>query len=257
MRHLYAREECRARLPVRRVFWRTESGPHLYRAHGARACRASDAGLPPRVPVPRFLPPRRLCRSSPPRGRECLAPRRPFELAVLQALPRWPSARIDLQRTFPHRDSRVPQPRQPFAWEVKLRGPSRAASLPRKSRFCGSWLSSFHLRPSSPLISDAFSPPTRAWTRGPVVITRASKISLARGASLIPTSMASKWLRTYAALMWVMGTSRRVPGPPTFFVEGTMAFAPPSTSRMAYPPGTCQRAPCSISPADPTMAPLP
>ena len=53
------------------------------------------------------------------------------------------------------------------------------------------------------------------------------------------------------------GTSSRVPGPPTFLVEETIAFAPPSASRMAYPPGTCQSAPCSISPPAPTIAPLP
>ena len=81
--------------------------------------------------------------------------------------------------------------------------------------------------PSSPLISDAFNPPTRAWTRAPVVMTSASRISSARGASVMPTSIASKWLRTYEALMCVMGTSRRVPGPPTFLVEATIAFAPP------------------------------
>ena len=54
----------------------------------------------------------------------------------------------------------------------------------------------FHRRPSSPLISEAFRPPTRAWMRGPVVITRAKRISSARGASAMPTSMESKWLRT-------------------------------------------------------------
>src|SRR5437763_12494458 len=201
MPHLCVREGCRARLPSHRASWRKESGPHLCREPGGRAFRVSDAGLPPRVPVPRFLPPLRPCRSSLPRGREWPAPRRPVELAVLQALPRWPSARIDLRRTFPRRDSRLPQRPRLYAWEVKLRGPSRAASLPRRSRFCGSWLSSSYLSPSSPLISDALSPPTRAWMRGPVVITRASRISSARGESLIPTSIASKWLRTYEALM--------------------------------------------------------
>src|ERR1022692_5195500 len=50
----------------------------------------------------------------------------------------------------------------------------------------------FHRSPSSPLISSALSPPTRACTRAPVVITRASRISSARGASFTPTSMASK-----------------------------------------------------------------
>src|SRR5271163_1801851 len=53
-----------------------------------------------------------------------------------------------------------------------------------------------HLRPSNPLISDAFSPPARLCTRAPVVIARTSSISSARGASAIPTSIASKWLRT-------------------------------------------------------------
>ncbi len=54
----------------------------------------------------------------------------------------------------------------------------------------------FHRSPSSPLISDALRPPTRAWIRAPVVMTSASKISSARGASASPTSIASKWLRT-------------------------------------------------------------
>jgi hypothetical protein len=33
--------------------------------------------------------------------------------------------------------------------------------------------------------------------------------------------------------MWVIGTSSRVPGPPSFFAEGTMALALPNTSRIA------------------------
>ena len=53
-----------------------------------------------------------------------------------------------------------------------------------------------HRSPSCPLISEALRPPTRAWTRGPVVITSASRISSARGASATPISNASKWLRT-------------------------------------------------------------
>src|SRR5271169_6853071 len=53
-----------------------------------------------------------------------------------------------------------------------------------------------HLSPSTPLISDAFSPPARLCPRAPVVIARTSSISSARGASAIPTSIASKWLRT-------------------------------------------------------------
>src|SRR3984885_5209798 len=54
----------------------------------------------------------------------------------------------------------------------------------------------FHLRPSSPFTSLAFSPPTRAWMRGPVVITNARAISSAFGPSVTPISIASKWLRT-------------------------------------------------------------
>ena len=49
-----------------------------------------------------------------------------------------------------------------------------------------------HRSPSSPLISAASSPPERLCTRGPVVITSASSISSARGASLSPTSTESK-----------------------------------------------------------------
>src|SRR5438309_6242716 len=45
----------------------------------------------------------------------------------------------------------------------------------------------FHRSPSSPLISEALRPPTRACTRGPVVITNANRISSARGASARPT----------------------------------------------------------------------
>ena len=33
--------------------------------------------------------------------------------------------------------------------------------------------------------------------------------------------------------MWVIGTSSRVPAPPTFLVEGTIALASPSASRIA------------------------
>src|SRR5204862_6641267 len=50
----------------------------------------------------------------------------------------------------------------------------------------------FHLKPSFPTISLASSPPARACTRGPVVITSTSTISLARGPSATPASMASK-----------------------------------------------------------------
>ena len=53
-----------------------------------------------------------------------------------------------------------------------------------------------HLRPSSPLICEASSPPAREWMRGPVVIARITTISSARGASFRPTSIESKWLRT-------------------------------------------------------------
>src|SRR5215472_918033 len=56
-----------------------------------------------------------------------------------------------------------------------------------------------HRNPSSPLISEAFSPPTRAWMRGPVVITSASRISSARGASASPCSI-SPALPTIAPL---------------------------------------------------------
>src|SRR4030095_4513493 len=53
-----------------------------------------------------------------------------------------------------------------------------------------------HLCPSSPLISLALRPPARSCTRGPVPMARMLMISSALGASLMPTSMASKWLRT-------------------------------------------------------------
>jgi hypothetical protein len=46
--------------------------------------------------------------------------------------------------------------------------------------------------PSSPLISEAFSPPTRASGRPPLVSTTATMISSLRGASLTRTSMPSK-----------------------------------------------------------------
>src|SRR5271163_4327202 len=91
----------------------------------------------------------------------------------------------------------------------------------------------FHLSPSNPLTLEASRPPARLCTRGPVVIASASRISSARGASATPTSIASKWLRTYDALIWVIGTSRRAPGPATFFADGTIAIAPPSASRIA------------------------
>ena len=45
-----------------------------------------------------------------------------------------------------------------------------------------------HRSPSSPLMSLAASPPTRAWTRGPVVIASTSTISRLRGASAMPIS---------------------------------------------------------------------
>src|SRR6202044_615145 len=90
-----------------------------------------------------------------------------------------------------------------------------------------------HLSPSNPLIWEASRPPARLCTRGPRVIASASRSSSARGASATPISIASKWLRTYDALIWVIGTSRRAPGPATFFAEGTIAIAPPSASRIA------------------------
>src|ERR1700733_6502745 len=53
-----------------------------------------------------------------------------------------------------------------------------------------------HLNPSNPLIWEASRPPARLCTRGPVVIASASRRSSARGASAMPISIASKWLRT-------------------------------------------------------------
>ena len=53
-----------------------------------------------------------------------------------------------------------------------------------------------HLSPSQALISSAASPPMRLWTRGPIVMARQNRISSGRGPSVMPTSMASKWLRT-------------------------------------------------------------
>ena len=53
-----------------------------------------------------------------------------------------------------------------------------------------------HLSPSQALMSRAASPPMRSCTRGPQVITRQNRISSGRGPSLMPTSIASKWLRT-------------------------------------------------------------
>ena len=53
-----------------------------------------------------------------------------------------------------------------------------------------------HLKPSFPSISFASNPPARLWIRAPVVITRITAISSARGLSFRPTSIESKWLRT-------------------------------------------------------------
>ena len=53
-----------------------------------------------------------------------------------------------------------------------------------------------HRKPSQALMPLAASPPMRSCTRGPQVITRQNRISSGRGPSLMPTSMASKWLRT-------------------------------------------------------------
>src|SRR5690606_8540982 len=53
-----------------------------------------------------------------------------------------------------------------------------------------------HRSPSNALLSEAASPPIRACTRGPQAMTRHSTISSGRGPSGMPTSMASKWLRT-------------------------------------------------------------
>lgn len=50
--------------------------------------------------------------------------------------------------------------------------------------------------PSSPVTSRASSPPMRLWTRPPSAMTRANRISPARGPSGSPTSIASKCDRT-------------------------------------------------------------
>jgi len=54
----------------------------------------------------------------------------------------------------------------------------------------------FQRRPFHCAISTAFSPPTRACTRAPVLITRKNTISSGSGAPGTRTSIASKWLRT-------------------------------------------------------------
>jgi len=54
----------------------------------------------------------------------------------------------------------------------------------------------FHRRPSCPLISEASGRRRGHGRAGQVFITSASKSSLAFGASAIPTSIESKWLRT-------------------------------------------------------------
>ena len=43
----------------------------------------------------------------------------------------------------------------------------------------------------------------------------------------------------------------------TALAAGTMALGSPSAARMAQPPASCQTAPCSSSPSEPTSAPLP
>ena len=53
-----------------------------------------------------------------------------------------------------------------------------------------------HLNPSQALMSPAARPPMRSWMRGPQVMARTNRTSSGRGPSLMPTSMASKWLRT-------------------------------------------------------------
>src|SRR5712691_3593165 len=60
--------------------------------------------------------------------------------------------------------------------------PHLCRSLFEKRRNLSNLCSNFglHPTPSSPLISDAFTPPTRPCTRAPVVITSASTISSAR-----------------------------------------------------------------------------
>jgi len=68
-------------------------------------------------------------------------------------------------------------------------------------------------RPSSPFISAIVRPPTRGSGLPLSVIATATMISLARGASLICTSMPSKWLRTNAASLWPSGMFRIVPIP--------------------------------------------
>src|SRR5690242_12204763 len=77
--------------------------------------------------------------------------------------------------------------------------------------------------PSSPLISCFCRPPTRGKGRPESVMTMATRISLARGASAMRTSMPSKWLRTKAASLWPSGTSTAVPMPPIFLAEGIRA----------------------------------
>src|SRR5262249_58413374 len=69
----------------------------------------------------------------------------------------------------------------------------------RAEREAGEAQAEFHRRPSSFFASATVRPPTRAWGRPPSVTTRATRISLARGASLRRTSIASKCVRTKAA----------------------------------------------------------
>ncbi len=85
-------------------------------------------------------------------------------------------------------------PAGPFA-RITSRASGRAHPVARAPSHRGA-LRAAQRSPSSPVTSRASSPPMRLWNRPPSAMTRANRISPARGPSGSPTSIASKCDRT-------------------------------------------------------------
>ncbi len=82
------------------------------------------------------------------------------------------------------------------AFSSRPRRTHQVARIPSRAPSHRGALRAAQRSPSSPVTSRASSPPMRLWTRPPSAMTRANRISPARGPSGSPTSIASKCDRT-------------------------------------------------------------
>src|SRR5215469_17032792 len=102
------------------------------------------------------------------------------------------------------------------------------------------------------------SVPHRFRNRPPSAIAITTRISSGRGASATETVIVSKCGKDQESSLCPSGTSSNAPAAATLTFDPINAFPPPIAARIGLPSiGWTQAPPCSISPATPTIAPLP